>query len=108
MPQPDSEPGGEFHHNPSTTLGIAGALLLADTAAPASSIPAPQVSIVHTHSNWSIGAPVLSNCGTVHCGTVVPLSLLVVGNGRAVASSVSLTWNGVSAGCAENISATAP
>jgi hypothetical protein len=89
-------------------LGIAGALLLADTAAPASSIPAPQVSIVHKHSNWSIAVPVLSNCGAVHCGTPAPLSLLVVGNGRAAASSVNLSWNGVSAGCAENINATVP
>src|ERR1019366_1601243 len=80
-------------------------LLVPNTAAPASSMPAPQVSMVQRHSSWSMGLPELSNCGAVHgsTGEAGVASALVVGNGRAVACSMTLTCTGVSAGCTESI-----
>ena len=45
-------------------------------------------------------------CGATQAGVLaVPP---VVGNGRAVACNVALTWAGVSDGCADSISATVP
>src|SRR5271165_4384239 len=107
MPHPDSEPAGSVHHKPSAwTPFAANPPLTAATAAPASSMPAPQVSMVHRHSSWSTGSPMASYFGGVHWTTVG--SLLVVGNGRAVDSSTMRACDGVSDGCTANINATVP
>src|SRR6185436_6195626 len=66
MPQPDSELAGAFHHSPyACTLVGAVPLAAATTAAPASMIPAPHVSIEHRHSSCGTGLPVASTCGGV-------------------------------------------
>ena len=47
-PQPDSEFAGAAHHNPCSGMTAAAPpALAANTAAPASSIPAPHVVVVH-------------------------------------------------------------
>src|SRR5512140_1218159 len=107
MPQPDSEPAGAFHQRPcACTLVAAVPLTAATTAAPASMMPAPHVSIEHRHSSCATGFPDASNCGALHAGT--PALSPVAGNGRAVDCSTSRACCAVSDGCTESSSATVP
>ena len=72
----------------------------ARTAAPASSMPAPQVAVVQWHSICETVVSVL------HAGAVAPAGR--AGNARAVDWSRLCTCMGVSVGWADSIKATVP
>src|SRR6185369_14847461 len=69
----------------------------ADTAAPASSRPAPQVDVVQMHSSCDTRSGAWQ--------TLTSGSVLVVGNGRALLFSRLTTCAGVSDGLIDRISA---
>src|SRR6478736_110827 len=81
MPQPASEPPGEFHHSPPKLVDCSSIACAACTAPVALTIPAPQIAVVHVEP---------------------------VGNAFALDTRTARTWLALKPGATASISETTP
>ena len=86
-----------------TGAGLSRAKVRA-TAAPASSMPEPQVVLVQKHSSWSLSSGARQAC----TGSSPGASVREMGKGRVVACRISRILAGVRLGSTDSISPTVP